>query len=50
MEKEKSQRNDSEDLLRSRIEERLKGYVNLPNIKCVRDSIAEELKEELNGH
>lgn len=37
----------NEDLLRIRLEERLKQYIGLPNIEVVKNSIFEEIKDEI---
>lgn len=37
----------SEDLLKIKIEERLKTYVDLPNLEIVRNSIKEEILKEI---
>jgi hypothetical protein len=39
----------SEDLLAIRLEERLKQYSGLPNTEIVRNSIIEEIQDELNS-
>lgn len=39
--------NDNRLILRKKIEERLKDYIGLPNIEIVRDSIYQEILEEL---